>query len=413
MAVNRRNPLFIPPRFYENVHFHRHTDRAISWLELFYDLVYVATLIQIGNFLSDNTNIVGFGQFLVLMVVVWWAWTGETFYQNRYVSDDITHRNLVFIQMFAIASLGISVSLAFSDLYMQFAISMIIVRSILVLMYLRAARAHPESRALSMGYAYGFGLGVAIWIGSLLLPPDIVWVGWLVAITLELALPLLPPIRELQYKYSFDRPHIIERFGIFTIIVLGESFVKILDDAQGTPLSLDAFLFSVAGLTLTYSLWWLYFADSAEAEVRFDSRPRAFTWLYTHMPLAASLVMYGVGAKKIFGEAIDAPGEALYGDYRILYTGAVLMYLLSIALIDFTTAEHDGTPHNRRGIVRLIGAAVVAGVGFFVTGITPIALVTVFAAVMVVQVIYSVVNSRLEDDDYHASEPLIGDVGAD
>jgi low temperature requirement protein LtrA len=63
--------LFTPPKYFKDVAFHKHTDRAIGWLELFYDLVYVATLIQIGNFLSDNLTLVGFGQFLVMMFVAW------------------------------------------------------------------------------------------------------------------------------------------------------------------------------------------------------------------------------------------------------------------------------------------------------------------------------------------------------
>lgn len=83
--------LFTPPRLFSDVHFQNHTNRSVGWLELFYDLVYVATLIQIGNFLSDNLSLLGFGQFLVLFVVVWWAWTGETFYQNRYYVDDLVH----------------------------------------------------------------------------------------------------------------------------------------------------------------------------------------------------------------------------------------------------------------------------------------------------------------------------------
>ncbi|MBV7328448.1 low temperature requirement protein A [Chloroflexi bacterium TSY] len=87
-----KSPLFTPPKYFQDVVFHRHTNRSVGWLELFYDLVYVATLIQIGNFLSDNTTLLGFGQFLVLTVIVWWAWTGETIYQNRFVVDDIKHR---------------------------------------------------------------------------------------------------------------------------------------------------------------------------------------------------------------------------------------------------------------------------------------------------------------------------------
>jgi len=76
--------LFQGPRFHRDVTFHKHSDRAVGWLELFYDLVYVATLIQIGNFLSKHLTMAGFGQFCVLLFLVWWAWTGETLYQNRY-----------------------------------------------------------------------------------------------------------------------------------------------------------------------------------------------------------------------------------------------------------------------------------------------------------------------------------------
>lgn len=71
--------LFTRPRYFRDVMFHRHTDRTIGWLELFYDLVYVATLIQIGNFLSDDLTLLGFGQFLVLMFVVWWAWANLSY----------------------------------------------------------------------------------------------------------------------------------------------------------------------------------------------------------------------------------------------------------------------------------------------------------------------------------------------
>jgi low temperature requirement protein LtrA len=392
-------PLFTPPRFFSNVLFTRHTNRSVSWLELFYDLVYVGTLIQIGNFLSDNTNIGGFGQFVVLMIVIWWAWTGETFYQNRFVSDDLLHRCLVFLQMFAIATLGISVSQAFGPLYVQFTLAYVIVRLLLVVMYARSMRSHPESRALSWGYVTGFGLGALIWLASLLLPADLHWVGWLVGIAVELSVPLLPGMRRLQAQHTFDEHHLKERFGIFTLIVLGEAFIKVLDDAQGSVIGLPELAFSTFGLIVMYTLWWLYFSEVDETRIALESPLRRLIWLYSHSLLVISLVMFGVGAKKLFEAVIEHPGEPLYTPYRLLYMGAVALYLLALALIEYGTREIGW----RLIAVRLFGAAVVVVIGLLATTLDPIGFVIPIAVVMIAQVVESILIRRPAEESAHVA----------
>ena len=393
--MTEKEPLFTPPRFHEDVEFHRHTNRSISWLELFYDLVYIATLIQIGNFLSSNVDTQGFAQFLVLTVVVWWAWTGETFYQNRYVVDDLIHRVLVFTQMFAVATIGLSISMAFGDLYVQFTLAYVVIRLMLIFMYLRSMRAHPESSALSRGYVTGFSLGIAVWLGSLLLPAEIHWVGWLVGITIELTVPLVPRIRVLQQAVSVDYHHIAERFGIFTIIVLGESFVKVLDDAQGIAIELQQMIFSTFGLIVLYSLWWLYFTDTTDAVVEFDNPWKPFTWIYAHFPLAASLVMFGVAAKKLFAETWEHPGDPVHPEYRLLYTGAVVLFLLDVALIDASTVQEEAqVGDNQRVMVRVLGAVAAGILGVTLTEVDAVGFVTVISVVMMTQVAYSIFHTR-------------------
>ncbi|MEL6151999.1 MAG: low temperature requirement protein A, partial [Chloroflexota bacterium] len=402
-----------PPRFFANVKFHRHTDRTIGWLELFYDLVYVATLIQIGNFLSDNDTPLGFAQFLVLMAVVWWAWTGETFYQNRYVVDDLLHRVLVFAQMFAIASVGLSVSAAFGDLYIQFTLAYVITRLMLVLMYARTYRAHPESGKFARGYIIGFMAGIVIWLGSLALPAGYHWVGWLVGIVVEFSVPQLPGIVEERRKWGVDVHHISERFGIFTIIVLGESFVKVLDDAQGATIGVPELAFSTFGLLVVYSLWWLYFEDTAGKEVQFAQNFRANCWVYGHLPLATALVAFGVAAKKVFGNVIDYPGEAVTSDYRLLYTVSIVLFLLALALIDYGL-EDDSTTRDQQTkiIVHLVCAAIVAFIGLVFTGVTPVQFVIMISLVMVGQVIFSIYQTRQitnEEKLAHPEEPAAAD----
>ncbi|MEM7334722.1 MAG: low temperature requirement protein A [Chloroflexota bacterium] len=387
--------LFTPPRFFKNVPFTRHTDRSIGWLELFYDLVYVATFIQIGNFLSDNLTLLGFGQFLVLVTIVWWAWTGETFYQNRYFVDDLIHRALVFVQIFAIASIGLSVSKAFGELYVQFTLAYVITRLMLVLMYLRSSKVHPESRAFSRGYVYGFSIGIAIWLGSLLLPAEIHWVGWLVGITFELCVPLMPKMRALARNWPVDIPHITERFGIFTIIVLGESFVKILDDSQGTAIGAPQFIFSIFGFIVLFSLWWLYFSDTAEKLVNFSSYRTSFPWVYGHLPLATSLIAFGVAAKKLYASTLKYPADPATPEYRLLYTAAIVLFLLALAAIDYGLDADEA----REELIHVVGAVLTAIFGLVAVGASPAMYVGVVAVIMATQVGYSIYRERNEEPD--------------
>lgn len=392
--------LFTRPRFYRNVEFESETDRSVSWLELFYDLVYVATLIQIGNFLSDNVSLLGFAQYFVMLLVVWWAWTGETFYQNRYVVDDWLHRVLVFTQMFGVALMGLSVSAAFGDLYVQFTLAYVVTRLMLVLMYVRTIYTHPESADLSRGYIAGFSLGIVIWLGSLLLPPTYHWVGWLLGIAVELATPLLPQMRTKQIYWMPDIHHISERFGIFTIIVLGEAFVKVLDDAQGTAVGMNEIIFSTFGLLVLYSLWWLYFSDTAGKLIDFSGSGKAVIWIYTHMPLAASLVAFGVAAKKAFGATVDYSSEALYEPYRLLYTGAIVMYLVALGLIDFgLDDEETAKPQVTEATAHFIGAVMVAIVGLTFTDLTPNQFVMLIALIMLSQVGFSIYQTNKHEHE--------------
>ena len=394
--------LFSRPEYFQNIKFHRHTDRSFCWLVLFYDLVYVATLILIGNFLSDNLTPLGFGQFMVMMFVVWWAWSGETLFQNRFVADDIWHRILVFIQIFGVATIGLSVSDAFGDLYAQFTIGYVLVRTIMILMYARVYRSHPDSRGFVVRYMVGFGGGIVIWLVGLLLPAGLHWAAWLVAIAFEALFFGMPRMVEELARWRADTHHMVERFGIFTIIVLGEAFVKVLDDAQGTALGLEQILFGIVGLVVLYGLWWLYFSDTA-GELPDESRSTGLiAWSYGHLFLAASLVAFGVGMKKLFGETIKYPGETITDSYRLLFTAAVTIFLLALAAIDYGVDDQQTTKRQAMKVPgHLVGAAVVLAVGLLVTGVTATQFAAIFAVIMVLLIGLNIFQAVSAPDQPH------------
>ena len=379
--------LFERPRYYRDVAFHKHTDRAIGWLELFYDLVYVATLIQIGNYLSSNLDWTGFGRFLVMMFVIWWAWSGETAYQNRYYVDDVLHRLLVLVQIFGVAAMGLSVDDAFGSLSTQFALSFALVRSILLLMWVRSYRTHAPSRSLAIGYMTGIGGGVAIWLGSIALPEDARWIGWLVAIAFEIVFFARPSLMRETLAWEPDDHHLVERMGIFTIIVLGEAFVKILDDAQGTQLGWDQIVFGAILVTCLFTLWWLHFSDSAGELYDVSSNAKPLAWVYGHLFLAVSLVMFGVAAKKLFAETISYPGEVVTEEYRLLLTTAVTIFLVGQSSITFGVDDSLTTLSQKRRVVGyLIGAVVIAVLGSTLTSLSAKGITAVITGVLVVLV---------------------------
>lgn len=387
--------LFTGPRYHRDVHFHKHTDRAVGWLELFYDLVYVATLIQIGNFLSDNLTLVGFGQFCVLLFLVWWAWTGETLYQNRYFVDDAIHRLLVFIQMMAVAAMGLSVSNAFGELSTQFALAYVVVRAMLFVMFVRVKRAHPESSAISRAYQIGFIVGIALFLLSLLLPADVRWIVWLIAIAFEIVYFGRPASVRSALEWAPDEHHLVERFGIFTIIVLGEAFVKVLDDAQGTALGVHQIIVGSLIIGLLFSLWWLHFSDAADEVYGVESPLKPILWSYGHLFLAAALIMFGVASKKVFSASITDATKPLKEETRLLLTAALIIFFFSQALIN-GGLDHDATPHNHsKRIVLYVAAAVAAGVaGVALTSLTATGLTAIFIAISLILVGRSIAEEK-------------------
>lgn len=169
------DPCWIPPRLSEEA---EAEERRVTWLELLYDLVYVATIIQLGAYLSHNVSWMGVVGFGALFVPIWWSWTGLTFYANRFVVDDIWHRLLIFAQIAAVTILAVSVEAAIGERAVQFALAYVAVRVILIVLYWRAWRHIPQARPLVWRYGLGFSWAAAIYLLSVFAPnPGAIYSG--------------------------------------------------------------------------------------------------------------------------------------------------------------------------------------------------------------------------------------------
>lgn len=370
-------------------------ERKIGWLELFYDLIYVATIIQIGDMLARDASTTGILLFVVLFVPVWWSWTGMMFYFNRFVADDVVHRVLVFVQMFAVAHLAIAASGAFGEASVAFALAYGAVRLVLVVFYLRAWRIAPEARGLIRLYAGGFTLAAVLWLGSALVPPPYRFGLWVLGLALEFYVALAPSSRRLQTFLPPDLAHFAERFGLFTIIVLGESFIKVVGGLAGKGVGLDALVLSGLGFAVVASVWWLYFDHTHVAVVRSSAAAR-YLWVYGHLPLTVGVTALGVALKKV---VLLPMGEPVGDTARWLFGGAVALCLLALAVLESVRRFEHARRALRGSLARGLAAAAALALAAF-GGTLPAGGFVVVLAIVCVALVG--VASRLAPSGGHA-----------
>ena len=386
-------------------------DGRVTWLELFFDLIYVAALIQLGDELASDVTWPGVVRFVGVFVVLWWTWTGTTAFMNRFAVDDVWHRLLTFAQMFAVGNFAIVAVGAVDDRSTWLAVSFLVARLPLLLMYVRVRRALPAARDLADFYLIGFGAGAALWAGSLLTPTPLRYWLWGLGLVAEFVIPLLAGRRFLGPPAHEE--HFRERYALFTIIVLGETFVKTLTEVNEIGISIQTQVFGMLGFAILIALWWTYFDDVAESNIRrrsmVTSNPIAnrIVWVYTHLPLTLGLTAFGVAAKKVI--AVEAFDDALKNTYSWLLAGAVIAVLVAVAVLDMVTVSpHYAVDGMARVVPRLVAAAgVLLGGWLLATGGTNALIgVTLVTAVAVGQIAVEVLLAA------RAERALESEIGA-
>ncbi len=340
----------------------------VTWLELFFDLVYVAALIQLGDRLADDVSWSGVAAFAGVFTVLWWTWTGTTAFTNQFAVDDITHRVLAFVQMAAVGNLAVLAATTPENWQAWFVLAYLAARLPLVAMYLRAFRSDPGAKPrikILLGF---FGASLAIWVASLALPGDARYVAWGLGLALEFAAPLVARGRGTG-GLAHDH-HLQERYALFTIIVLGETFVKTLTLVSDRGISIETQVLGGIGFFMLIAIWWTYFDDVADAEIRATSAlannptSNRIIWVYTHLPLAIGITAFGVAAKKVVG--VETLSDYLKPNYAWLLVGTVAVVLLAVAILDLVTASPHYAIHAPERVgPRVVAAAALLGLGIY------------------------------------------------
>ncbi|MFJ2514162.1 low temperature requirement protein A [Streptomyces griseoviridis] len=274
--------------------------RVASPLELFFDLCFVVAISQAGVQLvhavaEDHTG-EGILNYAMIFFAIWWAWMNFTWFASAYDNDDTLYRVGTLVQIAGVLVLAAGVSQAFQDHdFVAVWLGYVIMRLAMVAQWLRAALStEGAERTTALRYAGGVLACQVGWLGLLVLPEGArPWV-FLVMAVLEMC---VPPFAEKDRQTSWHPHHISERYGLFTIIVLGESVAAATvavksgideHDALGEVLPI-----AVGGLLIVFAAWWIYFVVPIHGHLR--SNRQAFLWGYGHYLIFASAAAIGAG----------------------------------------------------------------------------------------------------------------------
>jgi len=336
--------------------------RTATWLELFYDLAFVVAVAVIAARLLADVSWSGVASYFGYFALLWWLWASHTYYADRYDTDDLVYRLLASGQMVAVVVIAAALSPEEAGSTQAFAYGYAVSRWLLVVMYWRAYRHVEETRVLVKGYLTGFGMAAVVWTVSALLPGDFRIGLWAVALVIDLATPWI--MRTEQARVPLDVSHLPERFGLFTILVLGESIAAVVMGLSHSEWSVLPTTTAAVGIGVATALWWLYFDNARGSVVRRDAsvrrtwRPTA--WIYTHLPLAAGLGASGVGIEIAVSEAGHGP---MPSPERWLLLGSVVVVFGALALIQLAATPDRASPGRQIVFARLLGVPFLLIVG--------------------------------------------------
>jgi low temperature requirement protein LtrA len=332
--------------------------RVATPLELLFDLCFVVAVAAAAAELHHST-VEGHAAsavplYLAVFFAIWWAWMGFTWFTSAFDTDDGLYRLTTLVQIIGVLVLaaGVPAVTESADLAVV-TLGYVVMRIALIGQWLRVARSCPEFRRTALWYAVGSTAVQLLWVGRLFLPDALLWPAFGVLVVLELAVPVLS---ERQGSTPWHPHHIAERYGLFTIIVLGEAILGVTNAfsgafGEGGAETSELAVLAVAGAVVVFALWWLYFDEPAADVLTAGQGP--WGWAYGHYGIFASVAAVGAGLEV----AIDLATDHVEGPVAVARYAVPLPVAVFLLLVWLVHVRHRG---DHYGTVAVTGFPVAA-----------------------------------------------------
>jgi low temperature requirement protein LtrA len=313
-------------------------ERRTTPVELLWDLVFVFAITQVTTLLWRDLTWAGFGRAMLVLALVWWAWSAYVWAANAQTATSPALRACLLISAIAIFISGLAVPHAFGSEGTLFAITYAVVRLLHLALYADASRRGNAKWSAIAGFSLTVAIGMALLIAGSFATGTARIVLWVAAAAIDYAGPAWLTRERLRSLQRVAVAHFAERYSLFVIICLGESIVAIGVGALGQnaerPLSAEEVVAVALGLLITVAMWWTYFegfADAAAERLRRHRDPvlaAADAYSYLHLVIVAGIITFSVGVKILTRGSISG---VLPGPARLALCGGVALYLAGTA----------------------------------------------------------------------------------
>jgi low temperature requirement protein LtrA len=283
--------------------------RVATPLELLFDLTFVVAFgiaaNEFAHMLAENHVGAGLLAFSFATFAICWAWINFTWFASAYDTDDWIYRLMTMLQMVGVVILGLGLPQMYASIEhgdhvdtSAMVAGYVVMRIALVGQWLRAAKQDPDRRSACLMYVFFVTVAQIGWVGGIFLHASlpVTFVIVVLLIGVELLGPFLAETR--MGGTPWHAHHISERYSLLTIIALGEGVVgtvasvSAVVNAQGW--TFDAAFVAVAGIGLTFGMWWTYFVVP-QADLLHAHRDRSFIFGYFHLLTFGAIVATGAG----------------------------------------------------------------------------------------------------------------------
>jgi low temperature requirement protein LtrA len=339
-------------------------DRTVSSLELFYDLVFVAVIAQAGGHLAEHVAVSGFVEFAVVFAMIWIAWINGSLYHELHGREDGRTRSFTFVQMAILVMLAVFTAdaggangQAFAFVYAAF---LAVLTWLWYTVRLQDREQRPEFLRVTGFYVKGETLSVVVIFASAFLPAEprlLVWAGFAVAWIVGILLAGMRARVGLSQGIT-PTDSLVERFGLFTIIVLGEVVFGVVEGLSVGEQDVTTIATGMIALALGFGFWWMYFDIVGRRLPRSDG-PALTTWVLSHFPITQSIAAGGAAMVSLIAHAHDpsTPVETAW-----LLAGAVAMGLLGLVAAAWALVDAERLPSVYRPLTLAMAAGAVVAV---------------------------------------------------
>jgi low temperature requirement protein LtrA len=308
-------------------------ERRTSPVELLWDLVFVFAVTQVTSLISHELTWKGAGQGLLVLALVWWAWSAFVWAANAQDPNGGAVCLSLLVSTILIFIVGLAVPHAFGDDAVLFACAYAGVRFIHLGLYAYASRQGNASWTAIAGFAATVAIGMALLVAGSFFHGGVRAGLWLAAVAIDYAGPAWLTRERLRGLQELAVGHFAERYGLFIIICLGESIVAVGVTASRLPLDFELVAAITLSLLIVIGMWWTYFgsfASRAEESLRRHDDPvlaAADGYSYIHLLLVAGIIVFAVGVKAATGGVSQPLADAA----RLCFCGGVALYLVGHA----------------------------------------------------------------------------------